>query len=283
MEKFFLILLLIGLLCNPLFAANPDTEISTEDYYNYLNSLNNVQKSQNDSGIPILYRNLFNFDRIEEQIRVIFSPEKINKGELLTKMRTNRHASLIVFFIALGGVAVLFYGYKLLPVLIMLFGAYLGSVATYNIVQRFFTVTNAELALFVILGTVIMAIASLLLRNIFIFLFGAAFGLFISQVVLTLFTFEISNTLLFTVFIAILFAVFVLLLKKFFMIFLTALTGSVLVVFSVQYLLLEVFTSLTTSHQFFRYLSLVLFLILLIVGSFFQFKTSRKTVDLSDS
>jgi hypothetical protein len=158
----------------------------------------------------------------------------------------------------------------------MIFGAYLGSIATYNVIERFFTVRESELLLFVIMGTVIMAIASLLLRNIFIFLFGAVFGLFISQIVLAFFSLPITNTFLFMIFVAILFAVFVLLFKRFFMIFLTSLTGSILLVFSAQYLVLELFQSISFEDQFFTYTSLIVFSMMLIFGLFFQFKTTKR-------
>lgn len=274
--KKLLFILLIVLSAFSTAQANPDTEISTKDYMDYLNSLQTVSTPKNETAIPLLFRNLFNFKRIEEQIRIIFAPEKINRGEFQNNIRRTEHASLIVFFVALGGIAILFYGYKLLPFLIMIFGAYLGSIATYNVIERFFTVRESELLLFVIMGTVIMAIASLLLRNIFIFLFGAVFGLFISQIVLAFFSLPITNTFLFIIFVAILFAVFVLLFKRFFMIFLTSLTGSILLVFSAQYLVLELFQSISFEDQFFTYTSIIVFSMMLIFGLFFQFKTTKR-------
>jgi hypothetical protein len=257
--------------------AAPDPNFSTQDYIDYLNSLQKITEEKKGQNPIFSMSNLFNFRKIEEEINFIFSPKRINKGELYTRVQKNDHASLLVFFLALGGITILFYGYKMLPFLIMLFGAYLGSIATYNVIIRFFTITSAELTLFVILGTIIMAIAALLLRNMFVCLFGAAFGLFISQVILTFFSFEITNTLLFMLFIAVLFAVFVLLFKRFFMITLTALCGSIMLVFSAQYLVLELFKNLSYTEQLFNYTSIVVFLITLIIGVSFQFKTTKRS------
>jgi len=259
-----------------LSAANPETDFSTQDYINYLNSLQQPSRAQVEKGSGHFLKNILNFDRIEKQINVIFSPERINKGEFQSRIRESKHGSLIVFFVALAGLAVLLYGYRLYPVLIMIFGAWLGSVASYNVLERYFSMTGSELTLFVILGTIIMAIASLLLRNMFVFLFGAAFGVFISQIVLTFISFKISNTLLFVLFLAILSAVLVLLFKKAFMIFFTSLLGGVSIVFSAQYVVLELFEHFSFKDQLFSYSSIVLFLILLIAGIFFQIKANRQ-------
>ena len=126
--------------------------------------------------------------------------------------------------------------------------------------------------LFVIMGTVIMAIASLLLRNIFIFLFGAVFGLFISQIVLAFFSLPITNTFSFMIFVAILFAVFVLLFKRFFMIFLTSLTGSILLVFFCTISCSRIVSVHFIEDQFFTYTSLIVFSMMLIFGLFFNLK-----------
>jgi hypothetical protein len=172
MKRFFFCVIIFLICCCSLTAA-PDPNFSIQDYIDYINSLQKITEEKKGQNPIFSMGNLFNFKKIEEEIRFIFSPKRINKGELHTRVKKNDHASLLVFFLALGGFAGLLYGYKILPFLIMLFGAYLGSIATYTVIIRFFTVTSAELTLFVILGTIIMAIAALLLRNMFVCLFVA--------------------------------------------------------------------------------------------------------------
>ncbi len=263
--KIFFCALLSLLLCGFLFAENPENTLSIKEHMDYLDAMQNAIESE--TGIKKI---------TSERFKAFFSLDNINKGSLHKAVKENDHASLLVFFLALGGLVLLLYGYKILPLLIMIFGVCLGFFATSYICDRFFSLSHDELILFLIIGVLITAVTSLLLRTIFLCLFGAAFGGFFSQLIMALCSFDITNRLLFMALMAILFAVTVLLLKRLFMIVLTSLIGSLLLVFSSQYLVLELFKNLSYTDQLFNFTSIVVFLISIISGLFFQFKTTKK-------
>lgn len=275
MKRFFCLFLSL-LVFGSLLVAGPDITVSIQEYMDYLDAMQNATTLTAEIKNNSNFGDLFDLKKIEEKINDFFSLDKINKGNLYKSVKENDHSSLLVFFLALGGLAVLVYGYRTLPFLIMIFGAYLGSLATNYIANRFFTLSNNELILTVVLGGLVMAVISLFARTLFVCLFGAVFGAFVTQLILALFPFEITNTLIYLLFAAILFAVIVLLFKRAFMIFLTSFIGSLLLVFASQYIVLEVFKKLSYADQLFNYTSIVIFLITLIAGIFFQFKTTSK-------
>lgn len=274
MKRILLLIILVLISCFFGFATEYDTNFSTQDYLEYLNTLQNPM-GNTSTDTALNFHNLFDYNKIIKQIQSLFSVQNINQGKWHHILEKSKHASLIVFFLAVGGIAVLVYGYKLFPFLLLVFGALLGGFSTYNVIVRFFEVSENELLLFVILGAIIAALAALLFKNAFVFLLGASFGLFVSQMILNLYLTQIVNTLLFMVFTAGLFALVVFLFKKWFIFFFTSLLGSVAIVFAAQYLILLVFQNTSFKNQLFTFSSIVLFLILLITGFLIQFKTNK--------
>src|SRR6056297_3461831 len=273
MKKHWLLLIIfmMGYFC---FTADHEATVSVQNYLDYLQTLQNMTEKATE-GSSLQLQDVFDFGKIEGQIHSLLIPENLNNGRWQESIRKNKHASLMVFFLAIGGIIILLYGYKLFPFLMMVFGAFFGAITTYNVMRYFFEVSENQLVLWVILGAIIAAVAALLLKNIFIVLVGASFGLFCAQFILVLLSLPLENTLLFTVFITVLFAVSVLFVKRLFIFFFTSLCSSMMCVFAAQYLILEVFQSASYKEQLFSYASIVLFLVLFITGFFIQYKTNK--------